>query len=135
VGDPGVHSSCCGPNTWKAAKGAPTVYFNGKKAHRKNDQTQHCGGMGTLVEGSSNVFVGNYSSGGQESSNRQELRVALFDHEGNYVKGVDFVAEGPATYSGKTEEKPVIFKDVPAGDYTIRFPSINVVKPGGNPKG
>jgi uncharacterized Zn-binding protein involved in type VI secretion len=58
VTDPGVHSSCCGPNTWQASAGSATVYFNGLKAHRKGDATQHCGGVGKLIEGSDNVFVG-----------------------------------------------------------------------------
>ncbi|HVK88367.1 MAG TPA: PAAR domain-containing protein [Kofleriaceae bacterium] len=56
--DPGVHSSCCGPNTWIATKGSSTVFINNKPAHRKTDQTTHCGGVGMLVEGSDNVMVG-----------------------------------------------------------------------------
>lgn len=58
VGDPGVHSSCCGPNTWNVAKGAPGVYINSIKAHRKGDATTHCGGMGKLIDGSPDVFIG-----------------------------------------------------------------------------
>jgi len=58
VGDPGVHSACCGPNTWKAAQGSTTVFFNGIPAHRLGDQTAHCGGSGTLIVGSDNVIVG-----------------------------------------------------------------------------
>ena len=58
VTDPGVHSTCCGPNTWKASKGSGTCTINNLKAHRKGDQTTHCGGMGKLVQGSPNVTVG-----------------------------------------------------------------------------
>lgn len=58
VGDPGVHSSCCGPNTWVAAAGSGTVNINSIPAHRLGDQTTHCGGVGKLVEGSDNVIVG-----------------------------------------------------------------------------
>ena len=58
VGDPGVHSSCCGPNTWKATKGSGTVFINGKKAHRKGDADKHCGGNGKMIEGSPDVFTG-----------------------------------------------------------------------------
>ncbi|GEM_PF-1318491 len=58
VDDRGIHSACCGPNTWVAKKGSDTVFINGKPAHRKNDKTEHCGGEGKLIEGSSNVFVG-----------------------------------------------------------------------------
>jgi len=58
VTDPGVHSSCCGPNTWIAKTGSGTVFINNLKAHRKGDQDTHCGGMGNMVEGSTNVITG-----------------------------------------------------------------------------
>jgi uncharacterized Zn-binding protein involved in type VI secretion len=58
VTDPGIHSSCCGPETWNAKTGSSTVSINNLAAHRVNDQTTHCGGAGHLIEGSPNVFVG-----------------------------------------------------------------------------
>ena len=58
VGDPGIHSACCGPNTWKAAQGSATVFINDKPAYRMGDMSQHCGGVGKLIEGSTNVIVG-----------------------------------------------------------------------------
>lgn len=58
VTDPGVHSACCGPNTWKATAGSSTCTMNNLKAHRLNDATQHCGGKGNLIQGSPNVNVG-----------------------------------------------------------------------------
>ncbi len=58
VGDPGVHSACCGPNTWVAKAGSASVFINGKKAHRKDDADTHCGGTGKMIEGSSDVFTG-----------------------------------------------------------------------------
>ena len=64
VDDPGVHSACCAENTWTATEGSATVFINGKAAHRMGDQNRHCGGMGTLIEGSPNVIVGGGSSGG-----------------------------------------------------------------------
>ncbi len=66
IGDPGVHSACCGPNTWNAAAGSATVFINGIKAHRLSDKTVHCGGSGELVEGSADVIIGD--SGGGASS-------------------------------------------------------------------
>lgn len=57
IGDSGVHSSCCGSNTWKAASGASTVFINGRRAVRINDKSIHCGGSGQLIEGSPNVFI------------------------------------------------------------------------------
>ncbi|TBW34598.1 hypothetical protein EYW49_17775 [Siculibacillus lacustris] len=58
VSDPGMHAACCGPNTWKVAAGSSTVLINGLPAARVGDMTAHCGGMGTLVEGSPTVIVG-----------------------------------------------------------------------------
>jgi uncharacterized Zn-binding protein involved in type VI secretion len=58
IGDPGIHSACCGPNTWTAQAGSGTVFINNKGAHRLGDAVQHCGGMGRLIEGSTNVVVG-----------------------------------------------------------------------------
>ncbi|MBO4351625.1 MAG: PAAR domain-containing protein [Proteobacteria bacterium] len=56
VGDPGVHSVCCGPNTYKCAEGSPNVFVNGKAMVRKGDKTEHCGGDGQMIMGSPNVF-------------------------------------------------------------------------------
>ena len=58
VGDNGVHSSCCGDNTWIAEVGSEVVMINGQKAHRKGDADRHCGGMGKMVEGSEDVITG-----------------------------------------------------------------------------
>ncbi|MDG1481479.1 MAG: PAAR domain-containing protein [Myxococcota bacterium] len=58
VGDPGIHSGCCGPNTWVVAQGSTTVSFNDVPVARLGDQTTHCGGTGTLIVGSSNVIIG-----------------------------------------------------------------------------
>ena len=58
VDDPGVHSSCCGPNTWIAKDGSSSVFINGKAAHREDDADTHCGGDGRMIEGSPNVFTG-----------------------------------------------------------------------------
>ena len=58
MGDPGVHSSCCGANSWIAVGSSATVKINGLGAHRLGDMTQHCGGSGTLIQGSAIVSVG-----------------------------------------------------------------------------
>ena len=58
VGDHGTHAACCGPNEWQAVGGAPGVFINRKRAHRKGDATAHCGGDGTLIVGSNNVIIG-----------------------------------------------------------------------------
>jgi len=58
VTDTGVHSHCCGPNTWIATQGSATVFINNLEAHRLGDQDQHCGGPGNMIEGSDDVLVG-----------------------------------------------------------------------------
>jgi len=58
LGDPGIHMVCCGPNRWNAMSGSATVLINNLPAHRQGDMTLHCGGVGQLTEGSSDVLVG-----------------------------------------------------------------------------
>ena len=58
VTDQGIHMASCGPNTWVAQKGSATVLINFLQAHRLGDVDQHCGGVGTMVEGSPNVITG-----------------------------------------------------------------------------
>jgi uncharacterized Zn-binding protein involved in type VI secretion len=56
--DMGMHAPCCGPNMWTAMMGSGTVFINGLAAMRKGDMTKHCGGMGNIKKGSSDVFIG-----------------------------------------------------------------------------
>lgn len=56
--DKGLHAACCGPNYWQAISGSSSVFINGKPAVRQGDNTQHCGGVGTLTKGSPDVLVG-----------------------------------------------------------------------------
>ena len=58
IGDPGVHSACCGPNTWKCASGSSSVFVNGIPVVRLGDATAHCGGTGKMISASSNVDIG-----------------------------------------------------------------------------
>ena len=58
VDDKGMHAACCNTNTWTATAGSSTVMINGKKAHRKDDADQHCGGQGALNTASTDVMVG-----------------------------------------------------------------------------
>lgn len=52
VGDTGQHADCAGPNTFVILDGDPSVLIDGRPAARIGDQTMHCGGMGTIIEGS-----------------------------------------------------------------------------------
>jgi uncharacterized Zn-binding protein involved in type VI secretion len=58
IDDPGIHAACCALNMWNAKAGSSTVIINGKGAHRQGDATKHCGGMGNLTEGATNVIAG-----------------------------------------------------------------------------
>jgi len=58
VTDKGIHMACCTLNSWTAMRGSMTVFINGLAAHRMGDTDQHCGGIGTMLEGSLNVIVG-----------------------------------------------------------------------------
>jgi len=58
VGDRGSHAACCGSNTWTAAQGSGSVLIDGKPAFRQSDMSQHCGGSGKLMQGSTDVLVG-----------------------------------------------------------------------------
>lgn len=58
VGDPGVHSSCCGANSWVVAAGSSTVTINDIPAARLGDATAHCGGGGSLITGAGTLIVG-----------------------------------------------------------------------------
>jgi len=64
VDDVGIHAVCCGTNMWQAQQGSATVFINGKAAFRLNDPSKHCGGSGQLIEGSSDVIVGDGTSAG-----------------------------------------------------------------------
>jgi uncharacterized Zn-binding protein involved in type VI secretion len=61
--DLGVHAICCGPNTYSLTKGSPDVYVNNKPLMRMNDKTTHCGGNGTIQNGSPDVMIDDGADG------------------------------------------------------------------------
>jgi uncharacterized Zn-binding protein involved in type VI secretion len=68
LNDPGLHAVCCGPNTFNVFQGSQTVFINGKPAARMGDQSKHCGGLGKIIEGSTNVIIGGAPSSGAGAS-------------------------------------------------------------------
>ena len=58
IGDPGLHSACCGGNSWAIVTGSSTVTINDIPAARLGDTTRHCGGIGSLITGAGTVIVG-----------------------------------------------------------------------------
>lgn len=58
VGEVGIHSACCGPNTFTIATGDPQVLIEGRPAARIGDKTKHCGGMGyIIIDGNRSVVL------------------------------------------------------------------------------
>jgi len=55
--DMGVHCCCCGPNVWGTMMGSSDVFINGKGSVRLGDVNWCCGGVGTIITASSDVFV------------------------------------------------------------------------------
>jgi uncharacterized Zn-binding protein involved in type VI secretion len=51
VGDVGFHLACSGPNTFTIVSGDPSVLIDGRAAAKVGSTTQHCGGMGHIIEG------------------------------------------------------------------------------------
>jgi uncharacterized Zn-binding protein involved in type VI secretion len=133
VGDRGVHSKCCGANSWVAYEGAPCVLINDRHQHRLGDDDKHCGGMGKLIQGSPDVLVGDWAGPPKQKS--RELHVALLDFSGKFIPNIDYIVEGPITLSGKTAEQPIVHEDLPPGHYKVRFPAMNLVLPYGAPRG
>lgn len=49
VGDAGLHSSCCGPETYSIKSGDERVLINGRPAAWKHSEVEHCGGIGYMT--------------------------------------------------------------------------------------
>lgn len=58
IADIGMHMTCCGTNMWKIIGASGQVFINGSQMVRKGDPTQHCGGIGQMMEASGNVSDG-----------------------------------------------------------------------------
>lgn len=58
INDIGMHAACCGTNMWKITAASGQVFINGSAMVRKGDPTQHCGGIGQMVDASANVSDG-----------------------------------------------------------------------------
>lgn len=67
MGDTGVHSACCGPNTWVVIEASSKVFVNGKPLVRVGDRTQHCGAMGKMITGAPVAFDGSPAQTRQEA--------------------------------------------------------------------
>jgi uncharacterized Zn-binding protein involved in type VI secretion len=51
AGDRGIHVICCGPNQFTIISGSSQVLIDGRRAVKIGDPTQHCGGVGKIIEG------------------------------------------------------------------------------------
>ena len=66
--DPGFAAPCCNQNSFEINAGSASVFINDKPAARLGDATKHCGGMGTIINGSPNVMIGDAGGGGGSGS-------------------------------------------------------------------
>lgn len=96
VDNQGMHTACCGSNHWVAKTGSATVFINNQPAHRLGDSTQHCGGMGILLEGSHNVFVGGPSISLEELKELEEKKKELEDKKKRLVERKQLIEQGRA---------------------------------------
>lgn len=121
----GSHESCCGSNEWKVATGSPTVFINGQPAARKGDITQHCGGVGELVEGSENVLIGDDSDG----ERRHWIEFVLRDAAGEPTPGVRCHVElpdGTKVFAVTTKEGIVRFDGLDPGQVELKITDVVV---------
>lgn len=44
-----THAACAGPNNFYVSQGSPVLYIEDYPAGRSGDQTQHCGGVGSIL--------------------------------------------------------------------------------------
>lgn len=128
VNDPGIHAACCGPNLWNAKTGSRSVFINGRSAHRLGDLVKHCGGMGSTIEGSSNVIVGDRAGQGSyktkiRSTKHKILARAIFHDETPLANEVyKIIQNGAVIRSGKTNSQGWINEpNIPEGDYEIEI--------------
>jgi len=142
VGDPGIHAACCGPNTWNAKVGSSTVLINGRKAHRLGDLTKHCGGLGSTVQGSPNVIVGDNGRSGlgaqrppDNGSSQDEqhtfMEIELIDQDGRPVARARYVVKtvDSSTYEGRLDDDGVAHIDgIVPGTCQVTFPEFDDVK-------
>ena len=128
VDDPGIHTACCGGNTWNAQTGSKSVFINGKPAHRLGDIVRHCGGVGKCIEGSGNVIVGDLTTGMPKETTVSQEKIAfqvLTLRGGIALKNVEYelLNQGGAVIArGLTGEDGIIeHKPLPPGEYCVRL--------------
>jgi len=136
VDDPGIHTACCGGNTWNAQTGSKSVFINGKPAHRLGDIVRHCGGVGKCIEGSGNVIVGDLTTGSTakhivDDQHKLEVQCLTDIDRIPIVKArYNIIDEtGKTIRSGISDSKGWIkVNPIPAGEYAIQFVDDWIVK-------
>lgn len=125
IGDRGVHSQCCGPNTWIAVEGSTSVLIDGFAAHRVGDEDMHCGGPGQMIEGSPDVIVGDDAAGGTDDGAAEAphwVGVRVLDPFGRPISGVRFNVDGPASFTGRSIEATFKRRKLPPGEFRLELP-------------
>jgi uncharacterized Zn-binding protein involved in type VI secretion len=125
VGDRGIHTACCGPNSFEIVGGDAGVLIDGRPAARIGDATKHCGGDGTIVSSSAGFHVTDgmlgipsvkILNGGKSSSATPQYSVGLkltgtnpiafsLDRIGEDQSGSEF----PATFDPATGRLHILY--------------------------
>lgn len=104
VGDRGLSSSC--PNQeWTAKTGAPRVLINGTLAHRVGDDGFDGAADSKMMEGSSNVLIGNHVTNQEKDTYEGGFQV-IDPRSGEPIRSLRYritLASG-ATIDGVTDE-------------------------------
>jgi uncharacterized Zn-binding protein involved in type VI secretion len=128
VDDPGIHTACCGGNTWNAQTGSKSVFINGKPAHRLGDVVRHCGGVGKCIEGSGNVFVGDLTTGVAELRPQEEEKIVfqVLTNRGSIgLQNIEYElldSDGNVVAKGLTQQNGLIeYNPIRPGRYSVRI--------------
>lgn len=130
VGDRGMHSACCGSNSWTADGGAPGVFINGKSVHRQGDRDRHCGGMGQLAEGSPNVFIGDRCEERRHAQVRplSWIHIRLVDQNGEPIGREAYevrTPEGLIVRGRLNESGEATLDGIDPGHCEVKFPHLS----------
>ena len=103
------------------------MLINGRPAHRKGDQTAHCGGKGALSEGSPNVLIGDHHAPDTARLTPTWFEFVLMDEFGNPYRDEYYCLTLPdgSERTGKLDgDGRVRIHETSAGIAKIAFPNL-----------
>jgi len=132
VGDRGVHSACCGPNTWVVIEASAQVHVNGQPLVRVGDRTQHCGAIGKLTTGAAMVVDGSPSMFTIMNNMEKMSNESMSSVIANPAPGAaGEVTSAPVTAVGPEAAAPASVENVAsgfAGDPSVMFEQVTTIE-------